>query len=81
MIHQFYARRESLADIYFFKAEIPSKICKNCVEHVKPVEKSYWKTDRTIDQKLDKLQIALEAEDNKVDNSEYSDSTEEEKDE
>ena len=31
--------------------------------------------------KLDKLQIALEVEDNKDDNSEYSDSTEEEKDE
>ena len=42
------------------------------------MEKSYWKTDRTIDTKLDKLQIAL---DNKDDNSEYNDSTEEEKDE
>ena len=41
------------------------------------MEKSYWKTDRTIDTKLDKLQIAL---DNKDDNSEYNDSTEEEKD-
>ena len=45
------------------------------------MEKSYWKTDRTIDTKLDKLQTALEVEDNKDDNSEYSDSTEEEKDE
>ena len=45
------------------------------------VAKSYWKTDRTIDTKLDKLQIALEVEDNKDDNSEYNDSTEEEKDE
>ena len=35
MIHQFYGRCESLADIYLFKAEISSKICKNCVEHVK----------------------------------------------
>ena len=46
------------------------------------MEKSYWKTGRIIDTKLDKLQIALEAEDNKDDNdSEYSDSIEEEKDE
>ena len=46
------------------------------------MEKSYWKTDRIIDAKLDKLQIALEVEDNKDDNySEYSDSIEEEKDE
>ena len=27
------------------------------------MEKPYWKTDRTTDTKLDKLQIALEAED------------------
>ena len=77
IIHQFYARGESFADIYFFKAEISSKICKNCLEHVKHVEKSYWETERTIDTKLDKLQIVLEVEDNKDDNSEYSDSTEE----
>ena len=81
MIHQFYARGKSLADIYFFKTEISSKICKSCVEHVKHVEKSYWKTDKTIDTKLDKLQIASEVEDKMDDNSEYSDSNEEEKDE
>ena len=46
------------------------------------MEKPYWKTDRIIDATLDKLQIALEVEDNKDDNdSEYSDSIEEEKDE
>ena len=44
------------------------------------MEKSYWKTDRIIEPKFDKLQIASEAEDNNDDNSEYSDSTEEEKD-
>ena len=44
------------------------------------MEKSSWKTDKIIDAKLDKLQITLEAEDNKDDNdSDYSDSTEEEK--
>ena len=74
--HQFCARGESLANIYFFKAEV-SKICKNCVEHVKHVEKSYWKTDRTIDTKLDKLRIALKVEDNKDNNSKYRYSTEE----
>ena len=67
----------SLTNIYFLEAEISS----NCIEHVKHVEKSYWKTDRTIDTKSDKLQIASEVEDNKDDNSEYSDSTEEEKNE
>ena len=54
---------------------------QNYVEHVKHVEKSYWKTDRIIDTTLDKLQIALEVENNKDDNSEYSYSAEEEKDE
>ena len=55
---------------------------QNRVEHVKHVEKSYWKTDRIIDAKLDKFQLASEVEDNKDDNdSEYSDSIEEEKDE
>ena len=44
-------------------------------------DKSYWKTDRIIDAKLDKLKIALEVEDNRDDSSEYSDSTEEVKDE
>ena len=40
------------------------------------------KSDRIIDAKLDKLQVALDVEDNKDDNdNEYSDSIEEEKDE
>ena len=41
------------------------------------MEKPYWKTDRTIDTKLDILMIALKIEYNKDDNGEYSDSTEE----
>ena len=45
------------------------------------MQKSYRKTDRTTDTKLDKLQIALEVEDIKGDNSEYGDSAEEEKEE
>ena len=44
------------------------------------MEKSYWKTDRITGTKLDKLQIALDVEDYKDDNSECSDSAEEEKD-
>ena len=43
------------------------------------MENSYWKTDRTTDTKLDKLQIALEVEDIKGDNNAYGDSTEDEK--
>ena len=44
------------------------------------MEKSYWKTDRIIGAKLDRLQIALEAEENKDDSdSDHSDSAEEEK--
>ena len=38
---------------------ITAEICKNCVEHVKQVENLYWKTDRIIDQKMDKLEINL----------------------
>ena len=46
------------------------------------MDKSYWKTDKIIRTKLGRLQIALEAEDNKDnENSKSSDSTEEEKDE
>ena len=56
------------------------RFVKKLRRSVKHVEKSYWKTDKTINSKFDKLQIALEVEDNKDDNSEYSDSTEEVKD-
>ena len=67
--------------LIFLKAEISSKICKNCLGHVKHVETSHWKTDRTTDTKLDKFQNGSEVEDNKGDNSEYNDSIEEDKDE
>ena len=50
------------------RADISSKICKNYVKHVKHVEKSYWSTDRITGAKLDRLQIVLDAEDNKDDN-------------
>ena len=33
---------------------------QECIEHVKKVELSYWETDyRIIDQKMDKLEITL----------------------
>ena len=56
------------------RAEISSTIFKNCVEHVKHVDESYWKTDRIVDAKLDKLEIALDVNDN--DESEFSESDE-----
>ena len=56
------------------------RFVKKLRRSVKHAERSHWKTDKTINSELDKLQIALEVEDNKDDNSEYSDSTEEEKD-
>ena len=56
------------------RAEISSTICKNCLEHFKHVEESYWKMDRIVDAKLDKLEIALDVNDN--DESEFSESDE-----
>ena len=49
-------------------------ICKNCVEHFKHVEESYWKRDRIAGAKLDKLEITLDGNDN--DESEFSESDE-----
>ena len=50
------------------------QVVKTCVEHVKRLEESYWKTDRIVDAKLDKLEIALDVNDN--DESEFSESDE-----
>ena len=41
--------------------ELTPEICKKCVDHVKEVENSYWKTDQTdqiIDEKMDKLEFS-----------------------
>ena len=43
------------------RSQITAEKCKKCIEHIKKVELSYWKTDRIIDQKMDKLEIALDA--------------------
>ena len=40
---------------------------RQTVEHVKKVELSYWKTDRIIDQKMDKLEIALDTNEDESD--------------
>ena len=49
------------------RSQITSEKCKKCIEHVKKVELSYWKTDRIIDQKMDKLGIALDANEDESD--------------
>ena len=35
------------------RSQITAEKCRKCIEHVKTVELSYWKTDRIIDQKMD----------------------------
>ena len=49
------------------RAEITAEICRNCVEHVKHVENSYWETDRILDEKLDKLKVLLESREDESD--------------
>ena len=47
------------------RSQITAEKCKKCTEHVKKVEFSYWpaywKTDRITDKKMDKLEVALDA--------------------
>ena len=43
------------------RSQITDEKCKKCIEHVEKVELSYWKTDRIIDQNMDKLEIAPDA--------------------
>ena len=43
------------------RAEITVEMCKKCVEHVEHIERSYWKTDRIIDLKMDQLEVSLDA--------------------
>ena len=49
------------------RSQITAEKCKKCIEHVKKVELSYWKTDRIIDQKMDKLEIAPDANEDESD--------------
>ena len=49
------------------RSQITTEKCKKCIEHVKKVELSYWKTDKIIDQKMDKLEIALDANEDESD--------------
>ena len=50
------------------RTEITAEVCRNCVEHVKHVKKSYWETDRILDEKLDKLEVSLESREDENDN-------------
>ena len=49
------------------REEIIAEICKNCVDLVKQVEYFYWKTDRTIDKKMGKLEINLDSNEDESD--------------
>ena len=49
------------------RSQITAEKCKKCIEHVKKVELSHWKTDRIIDQKMEKLEIALDANEDESD--------------
>ena len=49
------------------RSQITDEKCKQCIEHVKKVELSYWKTGRIIDQKMDKLEIAQDANEHESD--------------
>ena len=49
------------------RSQITAEKCKKCIEHVKKVELFYWKTDRIVDQKMDKLEIVLDANDDESD--------------
>ena len=60
------------------RSQITAEKCKRCIEHVKKVELSYWTTDRIIDQKMDKLEIALDANEDESDIESDSDSDEDE---
>ena len=44
------------------RAEIKAEISRNCFEHVKHVEKSYWETDRILDEKIHKWKFRLNQE-------------------
>ena len=49
------------------RSQITAEKCKKCINHVKKVELSYRKKDRIIDQKMDKLEIALDANEDESD--------------
>ena len=57
--------------------ELTPEICKKCVDHVKEVENSYWKTDRIIDEKIDKLEFSLEDSDDDIMDEDDTDSEDE----
>ena len=60
------------------RSQITAEKCKKCIEHAKKVELSYWKTDRIIYQKMDRLEIALDANEDESDIETDSSSDEDE---
>ena len=49
------------------RSQVTPEKCKKCTEHVKKLELFYWKTNRIIDQKMDKLEIALDVNEDESD--------------
>ena len=49
------------------RSQITAEKCMKYIEHVKNIELSCWKTDRIIDPKMDKLEIALDANEDESD--------------
>ena len=49
------------------RSQIIAEKCKKCIEHVKKVELSNWKTDRKIDEEMDEFEIALDANEDESD--------------
>ena len=41
------------------REEINSEVCKTCIKHVRCVEETYWETDRTIDEKVNRFIISV----------------------
>ena len=56
---------------------LPRKLVKQCGDHVREVENSYWKIDRIIDEKMDKLEFSLEDSDHDIVDEDDTDSEDE----
>ena len=41
------------------REEIDQETCKKCIEHVKRIEKEFYKSDRIIDVAVEKLEINI----------------------
>ena len=52
------------------REELTAELCKKCVDHVKDVEISYWKTERIVDEKMEKFEFSLDDRDDSMDECE-----------